>query len=134
MKVEILVACAAAAFAVGACTQQKQPKTAASGESDAAGVAPGDTARAPATPGPAQSAGQQIGRQIDDSVITTKVKAALLDAFELKGFKITVNTEKAVVQLSGFVDSQQQIDRAAEIARGVEGVRSVQNRLSLKPV
>ena len=72
------------------------------------------------------------GEYIDDSVITTKVKSLLAaDAF-LKSFQISVETFKGIVQLSGFVDSQQSVNKAEEIARGVKGVTSVKNDLIVK--
>ena len=72
------------------------------------------------------------GEYVDDSVITTKVKSALAVDDFLKSFEISVETYKATVQLSGFVDSQKAIDKAGEIARGVNGVKSVKNNLNVK--
>ncbi len=72
------------------------------------------------------------GEVIDDSVITTKVKALLAEDVGLKTFQISVETYKGVVQLSGFVDSQKDIDNAGRIARSVQGVVSVKNNLILK--
>lgn len=72
------------------------------------------------------------GEYIDDTVITTKVKAAILDEKELKVTEINVETFKGVVQLSGFVSSQSDINRAADIARGVTGVKSVKNDMRVK--
>jgi osmotically-inducible protein OsmY len=72
------------------------------------------------------------GEYIDDSVITTKVKAQLAADDFLKSFEISVETYKGVVQLSGFVDSQNAVDKAGEIAKGVAGVKSVKNDLSVK--
>lgn len=72
------------------------------------------------------------GQYIDDTVITTKVKAAIFNDQELKAREINVETFKGRVQLSGFVNSQADISRAVEIARGVAGVRSVQNDMRLK--
>src|SRR3989304_4127129 len=71
------------------------------------------------------------GEYIDDSVITTKVKSQLGADDFLKSFQISVETYKGIVQLSGFVDSQKAVDRAGEIAKGVSGVKSVKNRLSV---
>jgi hyperosmotically inducible protein len=73
-----------------------------------------------------------VGTQLDDSVITTKVKAALLADTSIKGLDITVNTRKGEVQLSGFVDNQGQVDRAVEVSRGIEGVAKVTNEMSVK--
>lgn len=82
--------------------------------------------------GPKPEAKTTVGTQIDDSTITTKVKSALLADPDIKSFDIKVETNKGVVQLSGFVDSQARVDRAVAIAKGVEGVKSVENRLSVK--
>ncbi|MGB4811459.1 MAG: BON domain-containing protein [Methylophilaceae bacterium] len=72
------------------------------------------------------------GEYIDDSVITTKVKAAVLNDETLKSAEINVETFKGIVQLSGFVSSEADIARAAEVARGVKGVTSVKNDMQLK--
>ena len=72
------------------------------------------------------------GEYVDDAVITTKVKAEILKEPSLKTFEINVETFKGVVQLSGFVSSQDDINRAAAIARGVKGVKSVKNDMHLK--
>ena len=72
------------------------------------------------------------GEYVDDSVITTKVKAAIFNEPTLKSAEINVETFKGVVQLSGFVSSQADIDKAASLARGVKGVVSVKNNMRLK--
>ena len=72
------------------------------------------------------------GEYVDDSVITTKVKSQLAADDFLKSFEISVETYKGIVQLSGFVGSQQAVDKAGEIAGGVQGVKSVQNDLNVK--
>lgn len=72
------------------------------------------------------------GEYIDDTVITTKVKAAILNESTLKVAEINVETFKGVVQLSGFVAQQGDIAKAAEVARSVKGVKSVKNDLRLK--
>jgi len=72
------------------------------------------------------------GEYIDDTVITTKVKAEILNDPELKVLEISVETFKGTVQLSGFVGSQAHINRAIQITRGVEGVVSVKNDMRLK--
>jgi len=72
------------------------------------------------------------GEYVDDTVITTKVKTELANDNLLKSFQISVETRKAIVQLSGFVDSQYAVDQAGRIARGVAGVKSVQNDLVVK--
>jgi len=72
------------------------------------------------------------GQLIDDSVITTKVKAAILEEPSLKTLQISVETFKGVVQLSGFVDSAQSVTKAGEVAGRVAGVVSVKNDLTVK--
>ncbi|MBA3033537.1 MAG: BON domain-containing protein [Gammaproteobacteria bacterium] len=72
------------------------------------------------------------GEYIDDSVITTKVKAAILDEPTLKVAEINVETFKGVVQLSGFVSTQAAVSKAVEVARGVSGVKSVKNDMRVK--
>jgi len=73
-----------------------------------------------------------VGNKLDDGIVTTKVKAALLADAYVKSFDIAVLTRKGEVQLSGFVDNRSQIDRAIEVAHGIEGVRSVSNEMSIK--
>lgn len=72
------------------------------------------------------------GEYIDDSVITTKVKAAILKEPSLKVSEINVETFKGVVQLSGFVHTAADIPKAIEVARSVKGVVSVKNDMRLK--
>jgi osmotically-inducible protein OsmY len=75
---------------------------------------------------------ESTGEYVDNSVITTKVKALLAEDDFLKSFQISVETFKGIVQLSGFVNSQQAVDKAGEIARSVNGVTSVKNNLIVK--
>ena len=75
---------------------------------------------------------ESAGEYVDDSVITTKVKSLLAADDLLKSFQISVETYKGTVQLSGFVASQQAVDKAGEIARSVKGVKSVKNDLIVK--
>ncbi len=72
------------------------------------------------------------GEYIDDTVITTKVKAAILNEETLKSAEINVETFKGVVQLSGFVNSEADIAKAAQVTREVKGVTSVKNDMRLK--
>ena len=72
------------------------------------------------------------GEYLDDSAITTKVKAAIFNEPSLKVFQINVETFKGEVQLSGFVDSAQSVKKAGEVAHGVKGVKSVKNSLIVK--
>ena len=72
------------------------------------------------------------GEYVDDTVITSKVKAAILNEPSLKSAEINVETFKGVVQLSGFVSSQAAESKAVEVARTVGGVKSVKNDMRLK--
>lgn len=75
---------------------------------------------------------ESAGQYIDDTTITTKVKAAIFNEPSLKVAQINVETYKAVVQLSGFVDSNADVTKAASVARTVNGVVSVKNDIRLK--
>jgi hyperosmotically inducible protein len=73
-----------------------------------------------------------IGNKVDDSIVTTRVKTALLADISIKSFDIAVVTRNGAVQLSGFVNNQSQMDNAVGIAKSTEGVSSVVNELSVK--
>lgn len=75
---------------------------------------------------------ESTGEYIDDSIITTKVKAAIFNEATLKTLQINVETHKQVVQLSGFVDTEQSVTKAGEVAGRVEGVVEVKNNLVVK--
>ena len=75
---------------------------------------------------------ESTGGYVDDSAITTKVKAAIFTDPALKVFQINVETFKGEVQLSGFVDSHAMAKKAGEVARSVHGVVGVKNNLIVK--
>ncbi len=75
---------------------------------------------------------ESTGGYVDDSAITAKVKADLVRDPVTKAREISVETFKGVVQLSGFVSTDKEKDRAEEIARSVKGVVDVKNNLILK--
>ena len=75
---------------------------------------------------------ESTGQYIDDTAITTSVKAAIFNEPMLKSAEINVETFKGRVQLSGFVSSRANIDRAVVVAQGVKGVTSVGNDMRLK--
>ena len=79
-----------------------------------------------------KGAATTIGNEVDDGIITTEVKTALLADAYVKSADIAVKTRKGEVQLSGFVNDQGQIDRAIEVAHGIKGVRTVGNEMSIK--
>lgn len=80
----------------------------------------------------ATSTREGTGEYVDDTVITTKVKAAIVNEPTLKVAEINVETFKGVVQLSGFVRDAGDVPKAAEVARKVKGVTSVRNSLVVK--
>ena len=86
----------------------------------------------PPADAPAAASSTTVGTVIDDSIVSTSVRAALLADPDIKGFDFKVETRKGEVQLSGFVDKQTQIDLAVTVAGTVTGVKSVQNNVSLQ--
>jgi osmotically-inducible protein OsmY len=80
----------------------------------------------------ATSTKEGTGEYFDDTAITTKVKAAIFNEPSLKSAEINVETFKGTVQLSGFVSSRADINKAVELARGVKGVTSVKNDMRVK--
>jgi hyperosmotically inducible periplasmic protein len=76
---------------------------------------------------------RSTGKVIDDSTLTTKIKADLYADPLVKGHEVSVNTYQGVVQLNGFVDTDEQKQRAGEIAQRFPQVVSVQNNLAVKP-
>lgn len=78
------------------------------------------------------SSNSSFGETVDDSVITTKVKAAFVEDKAVSALNINVETFKGTVQLSGFANNATEMARAAELARSVKGVRSVKNDIRLK--
>lgn len=75
---------------------------------------------------------ESTGQYIDDTVITTAVKAAIVNEPSLKVSEINVETFKGAVQLSGYVRSEANIVTAMHVTRGVNGVKSVKNDMRLK--
>ncbi|RSZ60892.1 BON domain-containing protein [Massilia atriviolacea] len=77
-------------------------------------------------------ADRSVGVVVEDAAISTRVKAALAGAPDVKARDVQVETYRGVVQLSGFVDSQENVRRATDVARRVDGVREVKNDLIVK--
>jgi len=75
---------------------------------------------------------ESTGEYIDDSMITSNVKAAILAESSLTSFQISVETFKGIVQLSGFVDSAEKVAKAGEVSAKVDNVKSVVNNLIVK--
>lgn len=86
----------------------------------------------PADTSPAPVATTSVGNDIDDTVVTTRVKSALMADPKINSYDFKVETHKGDVMLSGFVNSPEQLDLAVRTTRGVEGVKSIQNNVALK--
>lgn len=95
----------------------------------AALIAFGAVATVGCSPNPTR---ESFGEYVDDATITTRVKKALADDRQVKATEVNVETYRGVVQLSGFVATDAEIKRAAELAQQVPGVRSVKNDVRLK--
>jgi hypothetical protein len=75
---------------------------------------------------------ESTGEYLDDTVLTTKIKSTFVGDSRLKALDINVKTYKGTVLLSGFVDTQKEVDRAVQLARTVKGVKAVNNSLIIK--
>jgi hyperosmotically inducible protein len=75
---------------------------------------------------------ESTGEYVDDSALTGKVKAAFAKDDDVKARDVQVETFKGTVQLSGFVNTAEEKSRAAQIAKGVPGVKSVKNNITVK--
>ena len=86
------------------------------------------------TAGCAVTRGQEtVGAFVDDTAITTSVKARLLDNKDVAGTSISVETLNGTVMLSGFAKSSMEKNTAESIARKVSGVKSVRNEIAVRP-
>lgn len=92
----------------------------------------GDESEAAAQKESGAAAQQTAGEVVDDSVVTAKVKAKLVDDPVTKAYQINVETFKGTVQLSGFVDSAEARSRATQLAKDVGGVKDVKNALQVR--
>jgi len=75
---------------------------------------------------------ESTGQYVDDTAISTKVKAQFVRDPVVKASQVSVETMQGVVQLSGFVDTRQEAERAAQLARNVDGVRGVKNDIIVR--
>jgi hyperosmotically inducible periplasmic protein len=74
-----------------------------------------------------------LGTKLDDSIVTGKVKAALMDSADVKSMQVNVETRDGVTQLAGFIQSDAMKEKAGRIAAGIDGVKRVDNVLVVKP-
>ena len=107
------------------------PATTPTPPADTTAMAPATSTTAPATgSAPTDGVDRSAGQTVDDATVTAKVKAALLAESGVDGTKINVDTFQGRVTLKGEVPSKNMADRAVQVARGIEGVKDVDNRLS----
>jgi len=133
MNVPSIVVTSALFVAVASGCRREEPPSAPLPPPTPQTTAPQPTPPPVASPGMSSAEpGRSAGQTIDDATVTAKVKAALLQAPDVKGTDINVDTVNGTVTLKGSVDTQTQIDRAASIAKGIEGVKDVQNTLMAK--
>lgn len=125
-------ALALAIASLAACGKNEAPMETPPAAAPMATPAPAATAPAQSPSTSASGPSTTMGEKVDDTVITTKVKTALLADDAVKGLDISVNTTMGAVALTGAVENQMQIDRAVELAKAVEGVQNVQNGMTLK--
>lgn len=130
MRIHALLLGTVAGLALAGC-QREDPRSTASptpmpAEQSSPAPQTGSTA-----PG-AMDTGRTVGQTVDDASVTAKLKSALLQAPEVKGTDVNVDTVNGKVTLKGAVENQAQADRAVQIARAVEGVREVDSQLMVK--
>ena len=128
---------AAAKIGEGASRVAERVGTAASSAVSRLGQAASEAAttaeaKAPAVQRSVSGAMSRAGEAIGDAAITAKVKAAYLADADVKGMSIDVDTHDGVVTLNGTLDRRSQADKAESIARRIDGVKAVQNRLTFK--
>ena len=120
-----------AAVLLVACDKKTTTTNTPAGTATTTTVTPSATTNSAMTS--ASSAMSSAGGAVSDSAVTAKVKTALLADDNVKGLKIDVDTSGGVVTLNGTADTQANMSKAQTIAQGIEGVKSVENKLSVKP-
>ena len=114
-----------------ACDKTTTSTTTPAGTATTTTVTPSPSATSAMTS--ASSAMNKAGDAVSDSAVTAKVKTALLADDNVKGLRIDVDTSNGVVTLNGTADTQANMAKAQTIAQGIEGVKSVENKLTVKP-
>lgn len=140
MRIHPLLCSAILSLALIAGCQPEEPKQTIAPTPPPTAPLPAVPPTTPATPAPqtgtpapgSTDADRNVGKAIDDATITAKVKAVLLQASEITGTDVNVDTVKGTVTLKGAVETQMQGDRAVQIARAAEGVREVNNQLMVR--
>ena len=121
----------ALALIAGCKREEPKPTTAPASPTPQPAERPSPEAPQVGTPG-GTDARRTVGQVVDDATINAKIKAALLQAPDVKGTDVNVDTVNGTVTLKGAVESQAQVDRAVQVARAAEGVKAVSNQLTLK--
>lgn len=125
-----VIAVAALVLALGAGCEKKTTTTGTAPSTTTPGTTGSTTT---VTPAPSvDKAMTKAGDTLADAAITTKVKTAMLADSEVKGLQINVDTVGGVVTLTGTVDNKTNIDKAVSLTKGIEGVKSVENKLTAK--
>lgn len=125
-----VIAVAALVLALGAGCEKKTTTTGTAPSTTTPGTTGSTTT---VTPAPSvDKAMTKVGDTVADAAITTKVKTAMLADSEVKGLQINVDTVGGVVTLTGTVDNKTNIDKAVSLTKGIEGVKSVENKLTAK--
>jgi len=136
MKLRTLAAVAAVATLAGVAgcdrTDERDRVSSAPSPSTSPKSAPSMPPQSPsAAPAPATPSGERtMGQVVDDAGITAKVKAALIAEKGVDGISINVDTREGTVTLTGKVPDKAQVERATQVARDVEGVKAVDNKLT----
>ena len=136
MKPRMLVfnAIAVISFSGFGCGQERPggPPTSPKPKTSDARSAPALPPPAPARERSTSGTGANLVDNMEDAVVTGKVRAALMGTQDVQATEINVETEKGVVHLSGVVLTNSDVDRAVYLARQVEGVKAVQHQLRVK--
>jgi len=130
-----MIAVTALVVALGAGCEKKTTTTGTAPTTTPSTASTPSTTTSTTTMTPAPSADKAMtkaGDAVADSAITAKVKTAMLADSDVKGLQINVDTVNGVVTLTGAVDNKTHIDKAVTLTRGIEGVKSVENKLTAK--
>lgn len=130
-NVLLLVALATVVMFAG-CERQSDPPVQPRSGTDAPSIRAAPGGQPAAAPAAADETGAKPASRADDAAITAKVKTALMTDDQVKGLAIDVDTRDAEVTLNGSLETDEQINRAVEVATGIDGVRNVVNRLTVK--
>src|SRR5512138_761489 len=120
----LLVAAALSCTALSGCTSSESRKSESTASAQKSGAA--------ASHQNGGTSHETAGQTVDDSVVTAKVKAKLVDDPVTKAYQINVETFQGTVQLSGYVDSADAVSRAERLAKDVGGVKDVKNSLQVR--